>query len=198
MDEITMQQELEKICFHVEQNVRQLVEAGRVERGQLVVIGTSTSEVMGRHIGTAGSEAVASRIFKAVERVRGDVGFYPVYQCCEHLNRALVLEREAALHYGLEPVGVIPVPKAGGSMAAYAFRAIPEAVVVEEVRAHAGIDIGGTLIGMHLKRVAVPLRPAHRTVGQAGVQMAYTRPKLIGGARAVYAMDTQPPSGHCD
>lgn len=190
--------DLSLIRSQLEVILRELAHAGGVERGQLVVIGTSTSEVLGEHIGTAGSEAVAREIYDAVEAVRHDIGFYPVFQCCEHLNRALVLEKEAMQRYGLEQVSVIPVPKAGGSMASYAFKRLAEAVVVETVQAHAGLDIGGTLIGMHLKRVAVPLRPSIRRIGEAHVQMAYTRPKLIGGARAVYTLDMQTPGGACD
>ncbi|PUA34554.1 TIGR01440 family protein [Paenibacillus elgii] len=182
----------------VETIVRELVQAGKIEPVQLIVIGTSTSEVLGRHIGTGGSEAVAREIYEAVEAVRAETGFFPVYQCCEHLNRALVMEREAMRRYGLEQVSVIPVPKAGGSMASYAYRKLADAVVVETVAAHAGIDIGGTLIGMHLKRVAVPVRPSIRQIGEAPVLMAVTRPKLIGGARAVYT--AEPPRGEesCD
>lgn len=189
---------LTTIRSQVENIVRELVKAGGVEAGQLLVIGTSTSEVLGKHIGTAGSEEAAREIYAGVEAVREKIGFFPVYQCCEHLNRALVVEKEAMLRYGLEQVSVIPVPKAGGSMASYAFRHLKEAVVVETVQAHAGLDIGGTLIGMHLKRVAVPLRPSIRQIGGAHVQMAYTRPKLIGGARAVYTIDTQASDRTCD
>ncbi|MGF9917532.1 TIGR01440 family protein [Paenibacillus ehimensis] len=182
----------------VETIVRELVQAGKIEPGQLIVIGTSTSEVLGRHIGTGGSEAVAKEIYEAVEAVRAETGFFPVYQCCEHLNRALVMEREAMRRYGLEQVSVIPMPKAGGSMASYAYRKLADAVVVETVAAHAGIDIGGTLIGMHLKRVAVPVRPSIRQIGEAPVLMAVTRPKLIGGARAVYSAEPPREEGSCD
>src|SRR5206468_4522656 len=121
--------------FHVEQNLRELIQAGRIAAGQLIVIGTSTSEVLGRHIGTGGSEQVARLIFDAVEKARSEAGFYPVFQCCEHLNRALVMERAAMERYGLEQVSVIPVPKAGGSMAAYAYRNLADSVVVETVQA---------------------------------------------------------------
>ncbi|CAG7634546.1 hypothetical protein PAESOLCIP111_03579 [Paenibacillus solanacearum] len=186
------------IRTQVEQIVRELAEAGRLEPGQLLVVGTSTSEVLGQHIGTSGSQTVAQHIFDAVEAVRAEFGFYPVYQCCEHLNRALVMEREAMERYGLEQVSVVPVPKAGGSMAAYAYRQWSRAVVVETVQAHAGIDIGGTLIGMHLKRVAVPFRPRIRMIGQAPVAAAFTRPKLIGGARAVYEQQAPASGGACD
>ncbi|AFH59162.1 TIGR01440 family protein [Paenibacillus caseinilyticus] len=181
----------------VEQILRELVQAGGVKPGQLLVIGTSTSEVLGHRIGTAGSGEVAQRIFEAVEAVREEAGFYPVYQCCEHLNRALVLEREAAERYGLEEVSVVPAPRAGGSMAAYAYRQLPQAVVVETVQAHAGIDIGDTMIGMHLKRVAVPVRPTIRQLGDAHVTMAFTRPKLIGGARAIYTAEAPQVNDNC-
>ncbi|WP_054796269.1 TIGR01440 family protein [Paenibacillus sp. tmac-D7] len=186
--------DLTMVRSQAETILRELAAAGHLEPGRLLVIGTSTSEVLGRHIGTSGSEAVARQLYEAVEAVRADAGFYPVYQCCEHLNRALVLEREAMERYGFEQVSVVPVPKAGGSMAAYAYRHLRSAVVVETVQAHAGVDIGGTLIGMHLKRVAVPFKPSVRRIGEAFVQAAFTRPKLIGGARAVYAADMQQPA----
>lgn len=190
--------QLSAIRTQVRQIVQELVQAGKLEAGQLLVIGTSTSEVLGRHIGTSGTEDVARHIFEAVEDVRQSVGFHPVYQCCEHLNRALVVELDAMRAYQLEQVSVIPVPKAGGSMASYAFRHLKQAVVVETVQAHAGIDIGGTLIGMHLKRVAVPFRPTVRSIGQASVQAAYTRPKLIGGARAVYTLSSEAGDSNCN
>lgn len=190
--------DLSRIQPLAEQALRELAQAGRLEAGQLVVIGTSTSEVLGRHIGTSGTEEVAAHLFAAVEAVRAEIGFYPAYQCCEHLNRALVVEREAMREYRLEQVSVIPVPRAGGSMASYAYKHLRQACVVESIQAHAGIDIGGTLIGMHLKPVAVPVRPSIRMIGHAPVQMAYTRPKLIGGVRAVYtavAEDAKPSAG---
>lgn len=194
--------ELNGISKQVETVVRELAAAGGLSAGKLLVIGTSTSEVGGGRIGTSGSVEIAERIFEGVEAARREFGFYPVYQCCEHLNRALVLEREAAERYGLELVSAVPVPKAGGSMAAYAYRHLPEACLAETVQAHAGVDIGDTLIGMHLKRVAVPVRPSIRTIGSAHVTMAYTRPKLIGGERAVYKLEEPPsagkPAGSCD
>ena len=174
--------------------LRELVRFGNIAPGQIVVVGASTSEVLGRRIGTAGTERVAERIFRAIERVRADAGFYPAYQCCEHLNRALVVERDMLAKYPtLEEVTVVPVPKAGGAMAAYAYRHFRRPCVVETIAAHAGVDIGDTLIGMHLRRVAVPARPSVRTIGHAHVNAAITRPKLIGGARAVYTLE--PPSG---
>lgn len=197
------QQETIAIAADVETIVRELVTAGGLKAGQLLVIGTSTSEVLGHRIGTSGTVETAAQIYAGIEAVRKDIGFYPVYQCCEHLNRALVLPREAADKYGLEEVAAIPVPKAGGSMAAYAFRHLPNACLVETVQAHAGIDIGDTFIGMHLRRVAVPVRPSIRSIGAAHVTMAFSRPKLIGGARAVYTLEdsglaSEQTSGTCD
>jgi len=183
---------LDDISRDVATVVRELVQAGGIQRGQIVVIGTSTSEILGRHIGTYGNVDAARHIFDAVEQVRQEIGFYPAYQCCEHLNRALVVQRELLERYPmLETVSVVPVPKAGGSMAAYAYRRWNDACVVESIQAHAGIDIGETLIGMHLRRVAVPFRPSVRTIGHARVTAAFTRPKLIGGERAVYVLEQE-------
>jgi uncharacterized protein (TIGR01440 family) len=184
----------------------ELIEAGNLRSGQIIVIGTSTSEVAGGRIGTSGSADIAASIFAGVSRVREKTGFVPAFQCCEHLNRALVVERSLLDRLPqLEPVSVVPVAKAGGSMAAHAYRHLQQAVVVETIRADAGIDIGATLIGMHLKPVAVPVRPSIRMIGQAPVTMAYSRPKLIGGVRAVYALEDAPSgpigteaSGTCD
>jgi len=155
----------------------------------LWVIGASTSEIQGYRIGKQGSEAVAAAVFRAAREVAEKRGFELAFQCCEHLNRALVVERRTALARGWDPVRVVPVPEAGGALAAYAFAHLEDAVVVEAIRADAGVDIGDTLIGMHLKPVAVPFRPSLRRVGQAHVTAAWTRPKLIGGPRAVYDID---------
>jgi uncharacterized protein (TIGR01440 family) len=152
----------------------------------LLVVGVSTSEVIGRRIGTSGSEEVAEAIYDGLARVQEKRGFHLAFQCCEHLNRALVVSRAAMERFGLEEVSAIPIPKAGGAMAAHAYRRMEDPVLVERVVADAGIDIGDTLIGMHLRPVAVPVRPSVRQIGQAHVTMAKTRPKLIGGARAVY------------
>jgi uncharacterized protein (TIGR01440 family) len=180
--------------------IRELAQAASLKAGQLLVIGVSTSEVLGRHIGTAGTLETAARIYAGVEAARAELGFVPVYQCCEHLNRALVIERSAAERHGLELVAAVPVAKAGGSMAAFAYRNLDDACLVETVQAQAGIDIGDTMIGMHLKRVAVPVRPTIRSIGGAHVTMAYARPKLIGGARAVYELadDAANSSGMCE
>ena len=130
------------------------------------------------------SPEVAREVFSAFSECAREKGIYLAVQCCEHLNRAIVIEREAAS--GLEEVNVIPQPKAGGSMATAAYSVFADPVVVEEIKADAGIDIGFTLIGMHLKRVAVPLRLENNRIGEALVVAARTRPKFIGGSRAVY------------
>jgi len=162
-----------------------LVEAALVP-GQVLVVGCSTSEITGRHIGSAGSEAVAEAVLEPLMEAAAKAGIHLACQCCEHLNRALVVPAAAAEQYGWERVTVVPVPKAGGAFAARAMRRLPEAVVAEEIAAHAGLDIGLTMIGMHLRRVAVPVRLQTATIGKARVVAARTRPKLIGGARAVY------------
>ena len=154
--------------------------------GQLVVVGCSTSEVVGEKIGTAGTTDVAEMIFRQLNQFAQDTGVALAFQCCEHLNRALVIESAEAIKRGLEEVSVVPVRTAGGAMATYAFEKFSEAVVVEFLKADAGIDIGQTFIGMHLKHVAVPIRVTQKSVGHAHVTLAKTRPKLIGGARAVY------------
>jgi uncharacterized protein (TIGR01440 family) len=152
----------------------------------ILVLGVSTSEVAGSRIGTAGTEEVATSIFRAVQEARAQGGFHVAFQCCEHINRALVVEKETARRFQLEEVSVVPVTKAGGAMASYVFKQLHEPSMVEFIKADAGIDIGDTFIGMHLKHVAVPIRPSLKQIGEAHVTMAKTRPKLIGGPRAAY------------
>ena len=157
-----------------------------LQAGDLVVVGCSTSEIAGEQIGTAGSEAIAATVFDFLQHLKQQTGIQLVFQCCEHLNRALVMEKEMMKRHQLGEVSVIPIPSAGGSMASYAFKEMKNPVVVESVKAHAGIDIGETMIGMHLRHVAVPLRFEQGYIGNARVTGARTRPKLIGGARASY------------
>lgn len=157
-----------------------------LSQGQILVIGCSTSEIIGKQIGTAGNIQVAEVIFQPLLKLREQTGIHLAFQCCEHLNRAIVVERETAESYQLEEVCVVPIPKAGGSMAAYAYNHLKDPVVVESIRAHAGIDIGDTFIGMHLKQVVVPVRTSFTQLGNAHITFARTRPKLIGGNRAVY------------
>lgn len=161
----------------------------------VLVIGCSTSEVIGKKIGTAGSIDVAEMIFAELKKWRDETGVQLAFQCCEHINRALVVEKETALAKHLEIVSVIPVRSAGGAMAEYSYNAMNDPVVVEFIKADAGIDIGDTLIGMHLKHVAVPVRVSLQSIGNAHVTLAKTRPKLIGGARAVYSKEN--PNASC-
>ena len=163
-----------------------LAEAG-LRPGQVLIVGCSTSEVRGAKIGSAGSEEVAQEILAALMAACSKRDIWLAVQCCEHLNRALVVCRQAMEDFGWEQVSVVPVAHAGGSLAACAMHKFNDPVVVEAIQAHAGIDIGSTLIGMHLKRVAVPVRLSQKTIGQAWVVAAKTRPRLIGGNRAVYS-----------
>ena len=140
----------------------------------------------GGHIGKYSSLDAAQAAFTPIAAALKERGVYLAAQCCEHLNRALVVERALAESRGLEIVSVVPQPKAGGSFATLAYRAAKDPVVVEEIRADAGLDIGGTLIGMHLKQVAVPVRLSLDHIGSAILLAARTRPKFIGGIRAKY------------
>ncbi|WP_373604958.1 TIGR01440 family protein [Bacillus sp. AFS017336] len=155
----------------------------------VIVIGCSTSEVSGQRIGTSGTIEVAEVLFSEIKAFQDETGVQLAFQCCEHLNRALVVQKKTAKSLHLDEVTVVPVRTAGGALASYAFRHLENAVIVEHIKADAGIDIGDTLIGMHLKHVAVPLRTSIKQVGQAHITAAKTRPKLIGGARAVYSID---------
>ncbi|MGG3625333.1 TIGR01440 family protein [Bacillus gobiensis] len=157
-----------------------------LKENQLIVIGCSTSEVAGEHIGTSGSEEIAEIIFQGLAKMKKETGVEVAFQCCEHLNRAIVVEEKIAAARNLPVVSAIPVKRAGGSMAAYAYQNMDEPVLVEHIQADAGIDIGDTFIGMHLKHVAVPVRLSVRSLGSAHLTVARTRPKLIGGERAVY------------
>ena len=164
---------------------RELAEIAHLRRGQIVVIGCSTSEVVGHQVGSWSTPEVADAIFRGLSSVFSPMGVYLAAQCCEHLNRALIVER-AALPRFAEVVNVVPQPKAGSSFATAAYHTFRHPVAVEEIRADAGLDVGGTLIGMHLKKVAVPVRLEQDHIGQAIVLAARVRPKFIGGDRAVY------------
>ncbi len=168
------------------QVIYELLEQAKLRPGQLVVIGCSTSEVTGHRIGSDSSMATAQQLYDAIAPVIAEKGCYLAAQCCEHLNRALIVEAEAAEKYGYEPVCVVPQPKAGGSFATTAWQKMQNPVAVEHIRAHCGLDIGGTLIGMHLKDVAVPVRLSLSKIGEANILCARTRPKYIGGERAHY------------
>ena len=164
--------------------ISELYEIAKLREGSIVVIGCSTSEVVGSTIGTNSSFETAGEIFKGLYDFAKSKGIYLAIQCCEHLNRAIITER-AALPFA-EIVNVVPQPKAGGSLATQAYAGFEEPVALEEIKADAGLDIGFTLIGMHLKKVAVPVRLKNNKIGSATVLAARTRAKYIGGARAMY------------
>lgn len=156
----------------------------RLEVGQILVVGCSSSEVIGERIGSHSSVEVGEALISALLEILRPRGIFLAAQCCEHLNRALVVERAAVS--GQEIVSVVPQPKAGGSFATAAYKAFDSPVLVEHIKADAGLDIGGTLIGMHLREVAVPVRLSLKQIGEALLLAARTRPRLIGGVRAVY------------
>ncbi|MBR5228508.1 MAG: TIGR01440 family protein [Firmicutes bacterium] len=162
----------------------ELTEKAKLKKGDIIVVGCSTSEIIGSKIGTSSSPETAATVFKAIHEFAEAKGFYLAFQCCEHLNRAIIIEKEAVPF--AETVNVVPQPKAGGAIATHAYKNFRNPVAVEEIKADAGIDIGLTLIGMHLKKVAVPVRLENNKIGEALVTAARTRPKFIGGERAVY------------
>ncbi len=163
---------------------RELCDIAKLKAGDILVVGCSSSEVMGDKIGTNSAVDTAKAIFDGIYEVTQARGVFVAAQCCEHLNRAIIVERAAVPT--LDAVNVVPQPKAGGSFATAAYAAFEDPVAVEEIRADAGLDIGGTLIGMHLKRVAVPVRLSVDHIGEAILLCARTRPKFIGGERAMY------------
>ena len=176
----------EEITKQANTVVTELLEQAKLKPGALLVVGCSSSEMVGQRIGKGSSMEAAQAAFKGIYPVLQENGIHLAVQCCEHLNRALILERAAAEKRGYEPVSVMPQPHAGGSFAVTAWNAFADPVAVETIRADAGIDIGGTLIGMHLRRVAVPVRTSLDHIGDAIVICARTRPKYIGGPRAMY------------
>ena len=166
--------------------ITELLEQAKMKPGSLLVVGCSSSEIVGKQIGRGSSIEAAQAAFDGIYPVLRKQGIHLAVQCCEHLNRALIMERDTAEKRGYEIVNVMPQPHAGGSFAVTAWNAFSDPVAVESIAAEAGIDIGGTLIGMHLRRVAVPVRTSRKQIGEAIVLCARTRPKYIGGPRAVY------------
>ncbi len=172
-----IQQQAREVCS-------ELCEKAGLKSGQILVVGCSSSEVCGDKIGSNSNLEVAQAVFAGIYEEVKKRGLYLAAQCCEHLNRAIIIEREAVP--GQEIVNVVPQPKAGGSFATTAYQTFSDPVALEEIKADAGIDIGDTFIGMHLKRVAVPIRLEHHSIGQAHITAARVRPKFIGGERAHY------------
>lgn len=176
----------EEITAQAQTAVRELIEKAGLEEGDLFVVGCSSSEIGGHQIGSDSSVEIGKAVFEAIDSVLKEKKIDLAAQCCEHLNRAIILEKAAAARRGYPIVNAVPQPKAGGSFATAAYQGFQRPVAVEEVSAQAGIDIGGTLIGMHLARVAVPVRLSIDHIGAAHILCARTRPKFIGGERAHY------------
>ena len=179
---------LEQIRTQAQQAAAELCDAAKLRVGDLIVVGCSSSEVLGHRIGTDSNVEAARVIYEAIAGELEMRGIFLAAQCCEHLNRALIVEREIAERFNLEVVNAVPQPKAGGSFATAAYQGFRDAVAVESLNhsAKAGMDIGGTLIGMHLKAVAVPVRLSMNHIGEAIVLFARTRPRFVGGERAHY------------
>ena len=182
MSEVNIMQLKDQVTTAAEE----LIQVAKPKAGQIFVVGCSTSEVLGHKIGTTGSPEAAQVMMKALMAVTKKYQLFLAQQCCEHLNRALVVEEACLEKYDLTQVTVHPVPHAGGSMGSAAYENFAHPVVVEQIKAHLGLDIGQTLIGMHLKRVAVPVRLSVSKIGNAVLTAARTRPPLIGGERAKY------------
>lgn len=179
----------ETIEGQARQAVTELLEAAGLRPGELLVVGCSSSEIVGGRIGKQSSMEAAQAVLAGIFPVLQARGVLLAAQCCEHLNRALIVERATAERFGYEIVNVFPQPKAGGSFATAVWERFQEPVAVEHIKANAGLDIGGTLIGMHLKEVAVPVRLSLDAIGQARLLCARTRPRFIGGSRAQYRED---------
>lgn len=174
----------EELTIQASQVTEELCEKAKLQEGQILVVGCSTSEVCGDRIGTGSNLEAAEAVFSGIYQVTSKYGIYLAAQCCEHLNRAIIIEAEAVPNTDI--VNVVPQPKAGGSFATTAYKTFAHPVAIEEIKADAGLDIGDTLIGMHLKKVAVPLRLENHEIGQAHITAARVRPKFIGGIRAHY------------
>ncbi len=165
----------------------EIIETAKLKNGDILVIGCSTSEIIGDKIGTNSSPETAQAVFDGIYKAANENEIHIAAQCCEHLNRAIIIERDAVPF--AEIVNVVPVAKAGGSFATAAYNSFKNPVAVEEIKADAGLDIGFTMIGMHLKKVAVPVRLTNNKIGEATVLAARTRAKFIGGVRANYKDD---------
>lgn len=177
---------VDKIKSDAKAVITELLSKAQLKEGDVFVLGCSSSEICGNHIGTASSAEAAKALYDVLLPELEGRGVYLAAQCCEHLNRALVVERAVALRQGLDIVNVVPHAHAGGASATLAYSLFNDPVMVENIKADAGMDVGGTLIGMHLRATAVPVKTQTRTIGEAIVICARTRPKFIGGERAIY------------
>jgi uncharacterized protein (TIGR01440 family) len=181
--------DFKEITAQSRQAVEEILEAAKVSKGSIFVIGCSSSEILGNQIGTATNLDSANAVFDGIIPVLEEKGIFAAAQCCEHLNRALVVEREAMERFGFEQVNAIPQPNhAGGAFATVCYQRFRDPVLVETInqKAEAGIDIGGTMIGMHMHSVVVPMRISLRKIGEAPIICARHRPKYVGGQRAIY------------
>lgn len=185
-ESVIEQVELEALKQQAGQAMREFLAVGKMRPGDLFVVGCSSSEIASSRIGSYSSKEIGEAVYQGIWEECEKHGLYLAAQCCEHLNRALILEREAAEKYGYEIVNVVPQLKAGGAFATAAYERMKEPVAVEQIRAQGGMDIGDTLIGMHLRQVAVPVRIETKMIGKAHVVCARVRPKFIGGVRAGY------------
>ena len=181
-----MKIDLDRIASDLKTALKDFLAKVNLNKGDIVIIGCSTSEIKGDAIGTASSTEIAERLYPVIKEELDKAGLFAAFQGCEHINRAITIEQQCQDRYGFEKVTVVPHETAGGAMAATAYRNMDNPVVVEEITADAGIDIGDTFIGMHLKKVAVPVRLSVDQIGTAHLTAAKTRPKLIGGPRAHY------------
>ena len=181
-----MEKDLNKIASDLKTALNDFLDEAKLNKGDIVIIGCSTSEIKGDAIGTASSTEIAEKLYPVIKKTLDQAGLFAAFQGCEHINRAVTIEQECQNRYDFKEVTVKPHESAGGAMAATAYRNMDNPVVVEEIIADAGIDIGDTFIGMHLKRVAVPVRMSIDRIGSAHLTAARTRPKLIGGNRAHY------------
>jgi uncharacterized protein (TIGR01440 family) len=177
--------EMQKIQEEARKACEEIVEISKIQKGDILIEGCSSSEIMGANIGKGSSLEAAEAVYEGIMSVLRPRGIFLAAQCCEHLNRCVVVEKDALLP-GTEIVNAVPQLHAGGSFAMTVYKNCTKPVVVEEIKANAGLDIGDTLIGMHLKRVAVPVRIQQKQIGEAHVVAARTRPKFVGGSRAVY------------
>ncbi len=176
----------EEITVQTRKAVTEILELSKIKEGSIFVVGCSSSTIAGKSFGKASSMELAQAVFDGIYPLLHEQGIYLAAQCCEHLNRAIVTEAAAAALQNRECVNVVPQPKAGGSFATITYNTLQSPVVVEHIKADAGIDIGGVLIGMHLREVAVPLTLSVTSIGEAHVTSARTRAKFIGGVRAHY------------
>lgn len=180
------QQQIEKMQNKLQKAITEFKNEAKLFSKDIVVIGCSTSEILGEMIGKASNLSLAQKLQPIIRDTLMKDDIFLAYQCCEHLNRSLVVSKECSQEYSLKEVTVKPVPDAGGAMATAAYEDFENPVVVEEITAQGGIDIGDTFIGMHLDNVAVPVRTGITSLGSAHLTFARTRPKLVGGERATY------------